>query len=541
MGFLNGNVLRRPHLSLRREWHTLLAATIGTLLTCFAVVALTVPYQFAGGGVLGLALISNYAWGISPAWVLSVGNAVLLLWGWKALSLRFALWTLYVTVLTSVAIPVFELFQYPVIGNTILAALLAGAVGGVGFGMLFRVGASSGGTDVIVMVARKRWGVDIGSMSFYINVVILFASFVVVDIEKILMGGLLLYVETVTIDRVLKSFDRRSQVLIISKRTQDIADFILNELDRFLGDDELLIATNNHVVEGATTLSVCFIGSDVVSAEQETENYINGNGDLNIDGAVSAKIKGTDEDTDLAVIAVEKSDIPEETMSQIKIAQLGNSDDLAVGEQVVAIGNALGYGQTVTSGWVSALDRTVQSDSNTYEELIQTDAAINPGNSGGALLNMQGELIGINCAKIASSSIEGTGYAIPISKAQPILEELMNRKTRDKVSDESQIGYLGVKFADLSREAIQMYNMPSGAFVMDVYPGEAADNAGIQKSDIITKLDGQKVSSKADINDKLQYYSAGEEIEIEVARLNNGEYEESTVTVTLSARPDGNQ
>ena len=274
-------------------------------------------------------------------------------------------------------------------------------------------------------------------------------------------------------------------------------------------DSELLIATNNHVVEGATTLSVCFIGDDVVNAEQETENYVTSNGDLNIDGAVSAKIKGTDEDTDLAVIAVEKSDIPEETMNQIKIAQLGNSDDLIVGEQVVAIGNALGYGQTVTSGWVSALERTVQSDSNTYEDLIQTDAAINPGNSGGALLNMQGELIGINCAKIASSSVEGTGYAIPISKAQPILEELMNRKTRDKVSDESQAGYLGVKFADLSREAIQMYNMPAGAFVMDVVSGGAADNAGIQKSDIITKLDGQKVSSKADINDKLQYYTAG--------------------------------
>ena len=306
-------------------------------------------------------------------------------------------------------------------------------------------------------------------------------------------------------------------------------------------DDELLIATNNHVVEGATTLSVCFIGSDVANAEQETENYAYGNGDLNIEGAVSAKIKGTDEDTDLAVIAVEKSDIPEDTMSQIKIAQLGNSDDLAVGEQVVAIGNALGYGQTVTSGWVSALERTVQSDSNTYEDLIQTDAAINPGNSGGALLNMQGELIGINCAKIASSSVEGTGYAIPISKAQPILEELMNRKTRDKVSDESQIGYLGIKFADLSREAIQMYNMPSGAFVMYVAPGEAADNAGLQKNDIVTKLDGQKVSSKADINEKLQYYSAGEEIEIQVARLKDGEYEESTVTVTLSARPDSNQ
>ena len=171
--------------------------------------------------------------GISPAWVLNVGNAVLLLWGWKALSLRFALWTLYVTVLTSVAIPVFELFQYPVIGNTILAALLTGAVGGVGFGMLFRVGASSGGTDVIVMVARKRWGVDIGSMSFlyqrgYPLRVLCGRGYR----KKILMGGLLLYVETVTIDRVLKSFDRRSQVLIISKRTQDIADFILNELDR---------------------------------------------------------------------------------------------------------------------------------------------------------------------------------------------------------------------------------------------------------------------------------------------------------------------
>ena len=305
-------------------------------------------------------------------------------------------------------------------------------------------------------------------------------------------------------------------------------------------DDELLIATNNHVVEGATTLSVCFIGDDVANAETETVNA-GDSGDLNLEDAVSAKIKGTDADNDLAVVAVRKSDIPEDTLNQIKIAQIGSSDDLVVGQQVVAIGNALGYGQTVTSGWVSALDRTVQSDSNTYEELIQTDAAINPGNSGGALLNMQGELIGINCAKIASSSIEGTGYAIPISKAQPFLEDLMNRKTRDKVSDESQIGYLGVKFADLSREAIQMYNMPSGAFVMDVYPGEAADNAGIQKSDIITKLDGQKVSSKADINDKLQYYSAGEEIEIEVARLNNGEYEESTVTVTLSARPDGNQ
>ena len=294
-------------------------------------------------------------------------------------------------------------------------------------------------------------------------------------------------------------------------------------------DDELLIATNYHVVENADTLSVAFADGN----------------------AVEASVKGFDEERDLAVVSVALDDIKDDTMDAISVAKIGSSDDLKVGEQVVAIGNALGYGQSVTTGIVSAKNRRMDSEKSTVTDgsddssdgvnLIQTDAAINPGNSGGALLNMQGELIGINCAKIASSSIEGTGYAIPISKAQPILEELMNRKTRDKVSDESQIGYLGVKFADLSREAIQMYNMPSGAFVMDVYPGEAADNAGIQKSDIITKLDGQKVSSKADINDKLQYYSAGEEIEIEVARLNNGEYEESTVTVTLSARPDGNQ
>ena len=214
-------------------------------------------------------------------------------------------------------------------------------------------------------------------------------------------------------------------------------------------DDELLIATNNHVIEGATTLSVCFIGDDVVNAEKETRNVASGDGDINIDDAVSAKIKGTDETNDLAVIAVEKKDIPEDTMSEIKIAQLGSSDDLVVGEQVVAIGNALGYGQTVTSGWVSALNRTITLEGgSTASNLIQTDAAINPGNSGGALLNMKGELIGINCAKYASSDVEGTGYAIPISEAQPILEDLMNRKTRDKVSGSSKAGYLDVEVTD---------------------------------------------------------------------------------------------
>ena len=301
-------------------------------------------------------------------------------------------------------------------------------------------------------------------------------------------------------------------------------------------NDELLIAKNNHVVEGATTLSVCFIGKDVVNAEEETQNLASGNGDINVEDAVSAKIKGTDTTNDLAVVAVQKSDIPEDTMEQIKIAQIGDSDQLVVGEQVVAIGNALGYGQSVTSGWVSALNRSVTTDTGTSSELIQTDAAINPGNSGGALLNMNGELIGINSAKYASNTIEGMGYAIPISKAKPILEELMNRTTRDKV-DESQAAYLGVTAADLTTEAIQMYNMPTGAFVTDVEPGEAADNAGIQKGDIIVKLDGQQVSDKADLVDKLSYYAAGESITVTIARADNGEYKEQDLEITLGSKP----
>ncbi len=302
-------------------------------------------------------------------------------------------------------------------------------------------------------------------------------------------------------------------------------------------DDELLIATNNHVVDGATTLSVCFIGDDVANAETETVNA-GDNGDLNVEDAVSAKIKGTDADNDLAVVAVKKSDIPEDTLNQIKIAQIGSSDDLAVGQQVVAIGNALGYGQSVTSGWISALNRTISTDDGTNSTgLIQTDAAINPGNSGGALLNMKGELIGINSAKYADSAVEGMGYAIPISKAKPILEELMNRETREKV-DSSKKGYLGVSLANLTTEAIEMYNMPTGAFVRSVEDDSPAQEAGICKGDIIIKFDGQKVSDGDDLLDKLQYYKSGEKIEAVVARATNGEYEENTIELTLGTRPD---
>ena len=302
-------------------------------------------------------------------------------------------------------------------------------------------------------------------------------------------------------------------------------------------DDELLIATNNHVVDGATTLSVCFIGDDVANAETETVNA-GDNGDLNVEDAVSAKIKGTDADNDLAVVAVKKSDIPEDTLNQIKIAQIGSSDDLAVGQQVVAIGNALGYGQSVTSGWISALNRTISTDDGTNSTgLIQTDAAINPGNSGGALLNMKGELIGINSAKYADSAVEGMGYAIPISKAKPILEELMNRETREKV-DSSKKGYLGVSLASLTTEAIEMYHMPTGAFVRSVEDDSPAQEAGICKGDIIVKFDGQKVSDGDDLLDKLQYYKSGEKIEAVIARATNGEYEENTVELTLGTRPD---
>lgn len=302
-------------------------------------------------------------------------------------------------------------------------------------------------------------------------------------------------------------------------------------------DDELLIATNNHVVDGATTLSVCFIGDDVANAETETVNA-GDNGDLNVEDAVSAKIKGTDADNDLAVVAVKKSDIPEDTLNQIKIAQIGSSDDLAVGQQVVAIGNALGYGQSVTSGWISALNRTISTDDGTNSTgLIQTDAAINPGNSGGALLNMKGELIGINSAKYADSAVEGMGYAIPISKAKPILEELMNRETREKV-DSSKKGYLGVSLANLTTEAIEMYNMPTGAFVRSVEDDSPAQEAGICKGDIIVKFDGQKVSDGDDLLDKLQYYKSGEKIETVIERATNGEYEENTIELTLGTRSD---
>lgn len=217
---------------IRREWGTLLYMTIGTIIMSFAIIALTVPYKFASTGLTGIALISHYAWGISPAWILAFGNIILLLWGWRVLSPRFVFLTLYVSSLMTISIMFFELFTYPVLHNIFLAAILGGVLGGLGMGLVFRGGGSTGGTDVIVMAARKKYGIDVGMYSFYTNIAILLTSWFVVDLEQLLMGGVLLYIESLTIDNVLKSFDRRKQLMIITNHTDDVKQFIIDDLDR---------------------------------------------------------------------------------------------------------------------------------------------------------------------------------------------------------------------------------------------------------------------------------------------------------------------
>ncbi len=286
-------------------------------------------------------------------------------------------------------------------------------------------------------------------------------------------------------------------------------------------DSELLIATNNHVVEGAASLSVGFIDESSVSAE----------------------VKGTDVNNDLAVVAVKLSDISSDTLGKIKIAAIGNSDDLELGQQVVAIGNALGYGQSVTCGYVSALNRSLSltDESGTVIHstgLIQTDAAINPGNSGGALLNMKGELVGINEAKTESTpsggSVDNIGFAIPIDKAESSLKELMNLPTREKV-DSSKASYLGIEGETVTSDITQFYGIPGGIIVISVEKDGPADKAGIKEKDIITELDGRAVANMEQLQDTLQYYAAGENIDVLVQRAEGGKYQEQTVNVTLGS------
>ena len=290
-------------------------------------------------------------------------------------------------------------------------------------------------------------------------------------------------------------------------------------------DDELLIATNYHVVEGADTLSVAFTDGN----------------------AVEASVKGFDEERDLAVVSVSLDDVEDDTMDAISIANIGSSDDLKVGEQVVAIGNALGSGQSVTTGIVSAKNRRMDSDNNTVTDgsddssdgvnLIQTDAAINPGNSGGALLNMEGEVVGINSAKLASTEVEGMGYAIAISDVTDILQNLMNETSRDKL-DDSEHGVLGIKGSSVSSEAVQMYGIPAGVFVKQVTEGGAADKAGLKANSVITEFNGKTVSSINQLIEYLSYYEPDEEVELTVQVPHGTSYKEETVKVTLDENTD---
>ena len=282
-------------------------------------------------------------------------------------------------------------------------------------------------------------------------------------------------------------------------------------------DKELLIVTNNHVVEDSTSLKVAFIDSEVVDAA----------------------IKGTDAETDLAVIAVPLEQIKDDTKSKIKVARLGNSDELKVGQGVVAIGNALGYGQSVTVGYVSALNREVRVSNTSTRELLQTDAAINPGNSGGALLNMRGEVIGINAAKYSSTEVEGIGYAIPISKAEDIMNQLMNRKTMNPV-EEARRGYLGIQGTSVDEESAAAFGMPRGVYVYKILEEGAAARSDLREKDIITKVDGQSVRNMTDLQELLACYEMGEQIDLTVQTQKDGEYQERTVTIALKAMPQEN-
>lgn len=288
-------------------------------------------------------------------------------------------------------------------------------------------------------------------------------------------------------------------------------------------DSELLIVTNYHVVSGSNELTVVF------SYDEDSDNP----------SIVTAKIKGYDADKDLAVIAVPLSEITDEMRSQIKVATIGSSSDLELGQEVVAIGNALGYGQSVTTGIISALNREVTvSDDNggtITNRLIQTDAAINPGNSGGALLNMNGELIGINSVKVSSSSVEGMGYAIPISDVQSIIEELMLKESRDVVSESAQ-GYLGLSGTNVTNEINETYDLPLGVFITKIYDGSPADKAGLAKGNIITKFDGQTIKTWNDLVTVLTYYRAGETVDITAMVQDANGYTEKTFTLMLGTK-----
>lgn len=286
-------------------------------------------------------------------------------------------------------------------------------------------------------------------------------------------------------------------------------------------DSELLVVTNNHVVAGSNTLTVTFADGN----------------------SVEANIKGTDSEYDVAVVAVPLDSISEDTKKAISVATLGDSTELKVGEPAIAIGNALGYGQSVTTGVISALNRSVSETNETTGEttessvkLIQTDAAINPGNSGGALVNASGEVVGINSSKLVGDSVEGVGYAIPISDVSDLIENLMNQETKTKVAEADQ-GAIGIKGMSVSTEYSQQLNMPEGVYVSEVTKGGGTEKAGMTRGCIITGINGTTVSSMDDLQEQLQYYAKGDEVELTIqVPQSNGEYQEQSVNVTLGAK-----
>lgn len=279
-------------------------------------------------------------------------------------------------------------------------------------------------------------------------------------------------------------------------------------------DIELILVTNHHVVDSASKLTVTFIDGSTAEAQ----------------------IKGSDADMDLAVIAIPLESLSEETKNAIAVAKLGDSEALRLGEQVVAIGNALGYGQSVSGGWISALNREVTYSDGSTGKFIQTDAAINPGNSGGALVNLNGEVIGINSSKIGGDYVDGIGFAIPISAARPIIEELMSKETRVKVED-GQTGYMGISLQTVTEDFAYLYGVPEGVFIRSVEEGSAAQAAGMLSGDVITRFEGEKITSYEDLQEVMQYYGPGSQVTVIVKRQINGSYEDVELEMTLGERP----
>ncbi len=281
-------------------------------------------------------------------------------------------------------------------------------------------------------------------------------------------------------------------------------------------DTEYLIVSNNHVVKDPVSLEVTFVDGSTASAY----------------------IKGLDADMDVAVIAVQKSDVSDETAAAIRIAIIGDSGNLRLGQQVVAIGNALGYGQSVTTGIISAIDREITTDDGNTGTYIQTDAAINPGNSGGALINMSGEVIGINSSKIGGTAVEGMGYAIPISSVTDIINELMDHQTKIPIAEED-MGYIGITLQEVTESLSQRFNIPVGIYIVEVVEGGAAEEAGLQTGDVITKFAGEKITSYDDLQSVIKYYAVGTTVDITYQRQENGVYKEYTVSLTLGSKPAG--